>query len=53
MQRKLLYGEKVMVVELEFKDGFLVSLHNNEHYTNIEHKGDFKLLIYSSLRFSP
>ncbi|MFK7813881.1 MAG: cupin domain-containing protein [Maribacter sp.] len=31
MQRKLVYGEKVMVARMKFKDGFLVPLHDHEN----------------------
>lgn len=31
MQRKLVYGEKVMVARMKFKDGFLVPLHEHEN----------------------
>ncbi len=31
MKRKLLYGDKVMVAKMKFKDGFLVPLHNHEN----------------------
>jgi quercetin dioxygenase-like cupin family protein len=37
MQRKMIYGEKVMVARMKFKDGFLVPLHNhvNEQVTQV------------------
>jgi len=37
MERKLVYGEKVMVAKMKFKDGFLVPLHHheNEQITNV------------------
>ena len=37
MQRKLVYGEKVMVARMQFKDGFIVPLHHheNEQITNV------------------
>ena len=37
MQRKLVYGEKVMVAKMKFKDGFLVPLHShvNEQVTQV------------------
>lgn len=31
MQRKLVYGEKVMVARMQFKDGFMVPLHHHEN----------------------
>lgn len=31
MQRKLVYGEKVMVARMTFKDGFVVPLHQHEN----------------------
>ena len=31
MQRKLVYGEKVMVAKMKFKDGFRVPLHHHEN----------------------
>jgi len=31
MQRKMIYGEKVMVARMKFKDGFLVPLHDHEN----------------------
>lgn len=31
MQRKLIYGEKVMIAKMKFKDGFLVPLHSHEN----------------------
>lgn len=31
MQRQLVYGEKVMVAKMKFKDGFLVPLHHHEN----------------------
>jgi len=31
MQRKLVYGEKVMIARMQFKDGFLVPLHEHEN----------------------
>ncbi|WP_235296513.1 cupin domain-containing protein [Portibacter marinus] len=43
MQRQLLYGEKVMVARMKFKDGFLVPLHHheNEQITQVQ-KGTIK-----------
>jgi len=37
MQRKMVYGEKVMVAKMKFKDGFLVPLHShvNEQVTQV------------------
>lgn len=37
MQRKMIYGDKVMVARMKFKDGFLVPLHNhaNEQITQV------------------
>jgi quercetin dioxygenase-like cupin family protein len=37
MQRKMIYGEKVMVARMKFKDGFLVPLHDhvNEQVTQV------------------
>lgn len=37
MQRQLVYGEKVMVAKMKFKDGFKVPLHHheNEQITNV------------------
>ena len=37
MERKLVYGEKVMVAKMKFKDGFLVPLHShvNEQVTQV------------------
>lgn len=37
MERQLVYGEKVMVARMKFKDGFLVPLHShiNEQVTNV------------------
>lgn len=37
MQRKLVYGEKVMVAKMKFKDGFVVPLHShiNEQITHV------------------
>ncbi len=31
MQRRLVYGDKVMVARMKFKDGFLVPLHEHEN----------------------
>lgn len=31
MTRKLLYGEKVMIAKMKFKDGFLVPQHSHEN----------------------
>jgi len=31
MQRRLVYGDKVMVARMKFKDGFLVPLHSHEN----------------------
>lgn len=31
MQRRMIYGEKVMVARMKFKDGFLVPLHHHEN----------------------
>lgn len=31
MQRRLVYGEKVMIARMQFKDGFLVPLHDHEN----------------------
>lgn len=31
MKRKLVYGEKVMIAKMKFKDGFLVPLHSHEN----------------------
>ena len=31
MERKLVYGEKVMVAKMKFKDGFVVPLHHHEN----------------------
>jgi quercetin dioxygenase-like cupin family protein len=31
MQRKLVYGEKVMIARMKFKDGFRVPLHDHEN----------------------
>ncbi|MDX1471129.1 MAG: cupin domain-containing protein [Flavobacteriaceae bacterium] len=31
MERKLVYGEKVMVAKMKFKDGFKVPLHSHEN----------------------
>ena len=31
MERKLVYGEKVMVAKMKFKDGFEVPLHHHEN----------------------
>lgn len=31
MQRKLVYGKKVMIARMQFKDGFLVPLHHHEN----------------------
>ena len=37
MERKLVYGDKVMVAKMKFKDGFLVPLHShvNEQVTQV------------------
>ncbi|WP_273566843.1 cupin domain-containing protein [Maribacter halichondriae] len=37
MERKLVYGDKVMVAKMKFKDGFLVPLHHhiNEQVTQV------------------
>ena len=37
MERRLVYGKKVMVARMKFKDGFLVPLHHheNEQITNV------------------
>ena len=37
MQRQLVYGEKVMIAKMTFKDGFKVPLHNhiNEQITQV------------------
>jgi unsaturated pyranuronate lyase len=31
MFRKIVYGEKIMIAKMQFKDGFLVPLHNHVH----------------------
>jgi quercetin dioxygenase-like cupin family protein len=31
MERKLIYGEKVMIARMKFKDGFTVPLHHHEN----------------------
>jgi len=31
MQRKLVYGDKIMIAKMKFKDGFLVPLHTHEN----------------------
>ena len=31
MERKLVYGEKIMIAKMKFKDGFLVPLHSHEN----------------------
>lgn len=31
MTRKLLYGEKIMIAKMKFKDGFIVPLHSHEN----------------------
>ncbi len=31
MERKLVYGDKVMIAKMKFKDGFLVPLHEHEN----------------------
>jgi quercetin dioxygenase-like cupin family protein len=31
MQRKLVYGDKVMIAKMKFKDGFQVPLHHHEN----------------------
>ena len=31
MERKLIYGEKVMIARMNFKDGFRVQLHHHEN----------------------
>jgi len=37
MERKIVYGEKVMIARMKFKDGFLVPLHShvNEQITQV------------------
>ena len=37
MERRLVFGEKVMIAKMRFKDGFLVPLHHheNEQITNV------------------
>ena len=37
MERKLVYGEKIMIAKMKFKDGFLVPLHShkNEQITQV------------------
>lgn len=37
MERKLVYGDKIMVAKMKFKDGFKVPLHShiNEQVTNV------------------
>ena len=43
MRRKLVYGEKVMIARMKFKDGFIVPLHHheNEQITQV-HKGTIR-----------
>ncbi|MBU2945736.1 cupin domain-containing protein [Zobellia uliginosa] len=43
MQRQLVFGEKIMVGRMKFKDGFLVPLHKheNEQFTDV-HKGTIR-----------
>lgn len=38
MKRKIVYGEKVMIARMKFKDGFLVPLHSheNEQITSVQ-----------------
>ena len=31
MERRLIYGDKVMIAKMKFKDGFLVPLHSHEN----------------------
>ncbi len=31
MKRKLVYGDKIMIARMKFKDGFLVPLHSHEN----------------------
>lgn len=31
MKRKMIYGEKIMIAKMKFKDGFIVPLHSHEH----------------------
>ena len=31
MKRKLVYGDKIMIAKMKFKDGFLVPLHSHEN----------------------
>ena len=31
MERKLVYGDKIMIAKMKFKDGFLVPLHHHEN----------------------
>lgn len=31
MERKLVYGDKIMIAKMKFKDGFLVPLHSHEN----------------------
>ncbi len=31
MRRKLVYGEKLMIAKIKFKDGFVVPQHSHEH----------------------
>jgi len=37
MERKLIYGDKIMIARMKFKDGFLVPLHShdNEQITQV------------------
>ena len=37
MQRKIIYGDKLMIAKMKFKDGFLVPLHDhvNEQITQV------------------
>ena len=39
MKRKLVYGEKIMIARMQFKDGFLVPQHSheNEQITQVTH----------------
>lgn len=31
MERKMIWGEKIMIAKMKFKDGFVVPLHHHEH----------------------
>ncbi len=31
MKRKIIYGEKIMIAKMKFKDGFVVPLHSHEN----------------------